>query len=150
MKLYGLMICMAMSVCSSAGAESLDKDVLESQYVKCMEGNFASGCLKKIFNGGFVSWFGSPGKVLDGADDFYRQWLRDGSVYKVHSVNRENKAGLFDNRAYLVERSDGVLAGFYIGFRNVKGEWLIYDLQGGDGDEFVRRLIDMPGVGVNH
>jgi hypothetical protein len=124
----------------------LDKDKLEAEYIECIELNFKGGCFSKVFSEYFDRGASESEKVLADTEGFYIRWMSEHSVYKVHAAGKVLRAGVFDNRSYLIERSDGQLSGILIGFRKIKGNWYVYDIQGGNTDSFIRGLLDMPRI----
>ena len=151
MKKYGAVwaFCAFASMGVSANERISDTNGLEKQYVRCMEGGFESGCFAKIFSGHFDKWYKEPEKAPISTEAFYRKWLNGQSVYKVHVIDKVVKAGVFDNRSYLIERADGELSGIFIGLRKIQGDWYVYDIQGGSSDAYVRELLDMPRINAS-
>ncbi len=129
-----------------AGEKITDKERFERDYLDCMAGGFKNKCFSGVVRGHFDPWTNSDNeaKLLAGTEAFLDRWVGGSAIYKVHSVGAAIKAGVFDNRVYLVERSDGELAAFIIGYRKVKGDWFLYEVEGGTSDKFVRGLLDMP------
>ena len=122
-----------------------DKNAFEAQYIQCIEQGLKAGCFQSVFSGHFD--FQQKQELLaPDAESFFIRWMAGLSIYKVHAANKTVKAEIFDNRSYIIERSDGELVGFFVGFRSVKGSWYIYDIQGGSSDLYIRRLLDMPKI----
>lgn len=122
-----------------------DKNAFETQYIKCIEQGLKAGCFQSVFSGHFD--FQPKQELLaPDAENFFIRWMAGLSIYKVHVASKIVKADIFDNRSYLIERSDGELVGFFVGFRSVKGNWYVYDIQGGSSDLYIRRLLEMPKI----
>ncbi len=131
-----------------AGERIKDKDVLERDYLSCMADGFKNKCLSSVLGGHFDPWTKADdeAKILANTEAFLQRWIGGKGIYGVHRASAQVKADVFDNRVYLVERDDGELAAFNVGFRKVKGDWFIYELEGGTSDKFIRGLLDMPKV----
>lgn len=131
-----------------AGERIQDKQKFEKDYLSCMEAGFKNRCFSGVVRGHFEPWV-TPDKekpLLENFEAFFDHWL-GGAVYQVHPADAVTKAGVFDNKVYLIERdSDGELAAVIVGYRRIKGEWFIYHLEGGSGEKFIRSILDMPKV----
>ncbi|WP_434603091.1 hypothetical protein J3P85_07120 [Pseudomonas sp. Z1-12] len=141
-----LVIAMALGTTSTAYANSriANIDSLESSYVKCIETRFENNCWDKAFIGHFDKWQKNETTIITKSQEAYLAWLDGHSVYKVHIIPSVKRAGVFENRNYLVERDDGEVIGLHVGYRKVLGSWYIYALQGGSDDTFIRSILDMP------
>lgn len=148
MKEYGLAFLLGtlFSLGASANEKISDTNEFEKQYTQCIESSFTSNCFSKIFSDHFDTYYKNPEKAPSSTVDYYKKWLGEKKVYKVHVASRVIKAGIFDNRSYLIERSDGALAAIFIGLRKVKGDWYVYNIEGGVTDSYVRAILDMPKI----
>lgn len=132
------------------GGESISGlDKFESQYSGCIGDGFKEGCLRDVFAGHFDPRYKGEVELIGNTERFYLAWLQGHSIYKVHFARRDEFSDLFEVRNYLVERSDGALAGLVVSFRRIKGEWYVYDIQGGITDEFIRNMLNMQRVSVH-
>ena len=143
-----LAFALGVLISGSAAAKEvvLNKDKLETEYIECMELSFKGGCFSKVFSEHFDRSASESEKILADTEGFYIRWIAEHSVYKIHTAGKALRAGVFDNRSYLIERSDGHLSGILICFRKIKGNWHVYDIQGGNTDSFIRGLLDMPRI----
>ncbi len=122
------------------------KDEFESQYVQCIQGKLASDCWDKVFSGHFEPSQSKEKELIAKSQSVLSAWIGQHDIYKVHLSPKETKGEVFENRTYLIERDDGALVGLYVGFRQVKGEWFVYELMGGADDAFIRSILHMPKV----
>lgn len=84
--------------------------------------------------------------IVGEAQKFYSGWSSEHPVYDVHLASKERFSDIFEYRSYLIERDDGGLAGFRIGFVRLKGVWYIFDLSGARTDKFIREMLKMSEV----
>lgn len=146
MSKHTLTFLLSAAVISGASANEKipDTEEFEKQYIQCIESGFKSDCFSKTFSGHFDSYYKNPEKAPSSTVEYFQKWLNGKSVYKVHVASKVLKAGIFDNRSYLIERSDGAISGIFIGLRKVTGDWYVYDIQGGVTDSYVRGILNMP------
>lgn len=139
-------VLMALGNISTAYANSMvaNIDSLEISYIKCIEMRFENDCWDKAFIGHFDKWQKNETTIITKSQEAYLAWLDGRSVYKVHIGPSDKRAGVFENRNYLIERDDGEVIGLHVGYRKVLGSWYIYALQGGPDDKFIRSILDMP------
>ncbi|MDQ0126542.1 hypothetical protein J2W17_005528 [Pseudomonas lini] len=145
-----LVVAMALGNISTAFANSMavNMDSLESSYVRCIESRFENSCWDKAFIGHFDKWQKNETTIITKSQEAYLAWLDGRSVYKVHLGPSVKRAGVFENRNYLIERDDGEVIGLHVGYRKILGSWYVYALQGGPDDKFIRSILDMPAPGT--
>lgn len=136
---------------TSYGSEIIPNlNEFELRYSECATDNFKNECLRNIFAGHFDPRLQGGAELLRNTERFYANWLNGYSVYKIHFARTDEFSNLFETRNYLIERSDGALAGLVIGFRRIKGDWYVYDIQGGVTDEFIRNMLNMQRISVKN
>jgi len=122
------------------------KDEFETQYVQCIQSKLASECWDKVFSGHFDPWQAKEKELISKSQSVLSAWIGQHDLYKVHLGVKETKGEVFENRTYLIERDDGALVGLHVGFRQVKGEWFVYELMSGSDDAFIRSILHMPKI----
>ncbi|WP_191488491.1 hypothetical protein [Pseudomonas sp. FEN] len=122
------------------------KDEFENQYVQCIQDKLASDCWGKVFSGHFEPGQLKEKELIAKSQGVLSTWIGKHDLYKVHLGPKETKGEVFENRAYLIERDDGQLVGVYVGFRQIKGEWFVYELMSGADDTFIRSILHMPNI----
>ncbi|NWA25171.1 hypothetical protein HX870_30785 [Pseudomonas gingeri] len=122
------------------------KDEFEGQYVQCIEDKLDSDCWNKVFSGHFDNWQLKEKDLISKSQTALSTWIGKHDIYKVHLSPKETKGEVFENRAYLIERDDGQLMGLHIGFRQIKGQWYVYELMTDTDDAFIRAILNMPKI----
>ncbi|MBD8576983.1 hypothetical protein IFU04_22335 [Pseudomonas syringae] len=121
----------------------LSPDKLESTLVTCIELGFIEGCWRKNLEGNFDNKQPDAQMAITLSEKNYIGWLGGKRVFKVHHGPVEKAAGIFESRAYIIERDDGELAGLVIGFRKTLGKWFLYELNGSPSEEYIRSILNM-------
>lgn len=129
---------------ANASQDVGDVNVFERTYIKCMSDDFRDSCMGKLLSGHFDPLFPVEKQVVEQTQVFFNGWKKDNSVYGVHVVGSRLIGDLFDIRSYLIELSNGEMAGLRIGFKKTLGKWYIFDIQGDASDYFIRDMVDMP------
>jgi hypothetical protein len=147
---HGLSIVVGLvfSAVAMASEPIVDKDAFEKRYIDCIMSGAKDNCLVSIFSNHRDPQFRDQDGVFERLNKYYLEKIASPSVYKVHVIEKTMKAGIFDNRSYLIERDNGSLAGFYVSFRNIKGKWFMFAFKFNNSDEFVYKLLGMPTENV--
>jgi hypothetical protein len=129
-----------------------DRDAFEKEYLECFKSGLKDNCFISVFSGHLDQNVKEPEKSLNKANTYYLDVIRispgsaPGSVYKIHPLNKEMRAGIFDSRSYLIERFNGGLLGFYVVFRKLKGNWYVFAYAMDESEDFVLKLINLPAL----
>jgi hypothetical protein len=124
-----------------------DRDAFEQQYIECIMSGAKDDCLISIFSGRLAPQFADQDKIVNGLNKYYLEKIASPSAYKVHVIDKIMKAGIFDNRSYLIERDDGSLIGFYVSFRKTKEKWFVFSFRFNSSEDYVLKLLSMPPAG---
>jgi hypothetical protein len=127
-----------------------DRDAFEKQYIFCVETGLKNKCFVSIFSGHLVPNIKNADEGLSNLNESYLNGVMSGSYgYKVHILDKTMRAGIFDSRTYLIERSDGTLIGSYIIFRKIQGKWYVYEFSIQGSDVFIRELLKFPTMSLD-
>jgi hypothetical protein len=141
--LAGLFLSAAALASESVPIE--DRDAFEKEYLACIMSGAKDGCVAAVFSGHLDQSFEKPEEFLKKIDTSLSNFVFGGStIYKIHPLDRTMRAGIFDSRSYLVERSGGALAGFSVVFRKIEGEWYVFGISVDKSHAFVLRLLNLP------
>jgi hypothetical protein len=121
-----------------------DRDAFEQQYIECIMSGAKDNCMVLIFSSLPVPRNKDKGEIVEMLNKYYLKEIAHQPVYKVHVIERVMKAGVFDNRSYLIERDDGSLVGLYVSFRNIKDKWFVFKFTLNLSYGYIFKLLDMP------
>jgi hypothetical protein len=97
-----------------------------------------------LFVGHASPLFIEPEKGAQKFSALLQKLSREVGLYKVSSFRKTMKAGIYDDRVYLIEARSGSLACFRLVFRKVLGKWYVgtYRISGDEEASF--KLLDLP------
>lgn len=139
-----VLIALSFVGVANASQDIGDVDIFEKKYIKCMRNSFRDSCMEQVLTDHFDPFFSTEKQVLGQTQTFFNSWRRDYSVSDVHVVGSRLIGDMFDIRSYLIELSNGEMAGLRLGFKKTLGKWYIFDIQGAATDSFIRDMVDMP------
>jgi hypothetical protein len=126
----GLLAGLLLSVVALA-SESVpieDRDAFEKEYLACFMSGLKDDCFVSVFSGHLDPRIENPEENLRKSNRFYLDDVKisPGYAYKIHLLEKVEKAGIFDSRIYLIEQnSSGGLLAFHVVFTKRKGDWYI-------------------------
>jgi hypothetical protein len=124
-----------------------DRDAFEKQYIECFMSGLKDNCFISVFSGHLDRTIKNPTETLNKLNSYYLSiQKRHSSIYKIHALDKTIRAGVFDNRTYIVEHSNETLIGFNVIFVNRKGNWYAYSIsmKDNDNDEFLYEILNLP------
>jgi hypothetical protein len=132
--LAGLFLSTAALASESMPIE--DRDAFEKMYFKCiMSSSKEDDCLVNLFS----KYLDLPSRGDHGQS--WKEGLGYCKPYAIYPVDKKIRGEIFDMRTYVIECSNGSLAGSYLSFRRMKEQWFLFEFSLRDSEEFVRKII---------
>jgi hypothetical protein len=140
----GFVMGIAYATVAAAGEPIKDKDAFEKQYVECIISGFKDRCWSKLLLKHARPHEGNDqdiGNVLRKIEAIFGD---QGSIYKVHSIEKAIVADMSDSRTYMVEFSNGKFCGVFLRFIKIKEEWYITDVSVNNDESFLKKILKSP------
>lgn len=142
-----LAISLLCSSAACAAGQPTPADIrseTELALISCLKAGIKESCWIKALQGKLPPWLADKeADSISKSEAWWKGWLGDGKVYGVYKVEAQVRGEIFDGRSFVVEKDDGSTAGLIIGFRRVAGTWYVGDLQGGDRQPLLDRILNM-------
>ena len=116
-----------------------DKDAFEKKYIECIMAGLKNKCFSTLLGGRLVP--DGRGRELDKIDEIANQFW---PVHQVYPLDKTIRAGVWDNRTYLIEHSNNRFSCAYINFVKAKGEWYVDTFGLNSSLESLRKLLKLP------
>jgi NAD-dependent SIR2 family protein deacetylase len=142
----GFVVGIACVTAATAGEPIKDKDAFEKQSIECIMSGGKDSCWSKLILK-HVPPYNEDVDKQDFANTLRKAealLMSQGSVYKVHPVEKKIVADIAEGRAYVIEYSNGKARGVFIYFRRIKEEWYIISFTVGDENAFFRNIFKFP------
>jgi hypothetical protein len=126
-----------------------DKNVFEKQLITCITSELENDCIASLLSTHLDPAVKDRNNAASHMDSLFKKEFKKNPVHKIHIVNRVTKANLIDERAYIIERSDGDIYGLHINFRRLQGKWHLFRWAFYSSAEFIYRILDFPPTSGN-
>lgn len=124
---------------ASGQAPIRDKDAFEKKYIECIMAGLKNKCFSTLLGGHFVP--DHEIKELHKIDELANMFW---SVHQVHPLDKTIKAGVWDNRTYLIEHSNNNYSAASINYVKAKGEWYLHSFSFTSSQEHLKKLLNVP------
>lgn len=109
----------------------------ESQYIKCFEAAFANRCWSQTIKDHLTPTAQKPEQAAAITETAFLNWVAGHKIYRVYRGINENKAEIYDQRSYAIERDDGEVMAVWIGLRRLLGQWYLQRVSASSSDDFI-------------
>jgi hypothetical protein len=121
-----------------------DRDAFEKQMIECVLAGSLNGCIVPLFVGHATPLSVEPGKGAEQFNIILQKVAKDVGWRKVYNISKTMKAGILDERVYLIEAKNGGLGCFRIVFVKHLGKWYISAYQLSNEDEIILKALGLP------
>lgn len=140
--IFAIFIALALSPIAAHAAEPIASvQDFESQYIKCFESAFANRCWSLAIKAHLTPAAQKPEQAAAITETAFLNWVAGHKVYRVYKGISENKAEIYDQRSYAIERDDGEVMAVWIGLRRLLGQWYLQRVSASSSDEFIASAL---------
>jgi hypothetical protein len=135
----------AASVLAAESTPITDVDAFEKQYLECIMGGVKNDCITALFKE-HAPLGAKPENIeksMVNVRDSFQKFLKGTNVFKIHVVDKKLKAGIYDDRIYLIETANTNLLCFRVVFRKILDKWYIAGFQLSDEEKVIIKLMDL-------
>ncbi|MDR0700850.1 MAG: hypothetical protein LBF61_00310 [Azoarcus sp.] len=121
-----------------------DRDAFEKQFIECILAGSLDGCIVPLFLGHASPLLAGSEKGAEQLNAALQRVAKEVGWRKVHSFSKTMKAGIFDERVYLVEAKNGKLGCFHVVFMKQLGKWYVGAYEISSEREDIAKTLGLP------